>query len=70
MVHVLGCQNEPATGAITGYLKVFAACKLLERSKKNRQKSCKIEKGKEIVSIMIYMFFFVKHLIYLENTYP
>ena len=37
MVHVLGCQNEPATGAITGYLKVFAACKLLERRKKNRQ---------------------------------
>ena len=35
MVHVQSCQNEPATGAITGYFKVFAICKLLERSEKN-----------------------------------
>ena len=27
----------PATGAITGYHKVFATCKLLERSEKNGQ---------------------------------
>ena len=31
---VQGCENAPATGAITGYLKVFAACKLWERSEK------------------------------------
>ena len=37
MVDVAGCQNKPATGAITGYFKVFAACKLLERRKKNGQ---------------------------------
>ena len=28
------CQNAPATGAIAGYFKVFAACKLLEKSEK------------------------------------
>ena len=58
--HVLyqGCQNGPVTGAITGYFKVFAACKLLEKSEKNgRLKSCKIEKEKEIVLIMPCMFF-------------
>ena len=66
-----GCENAPATGAITGYLKVFAACKLWERSEKmNDYKSCKIEKEKEVVLIMIYMFIFVKHFIYLGNTYP
>ena len=71
--HVLyqGCQNGPVTGAITGYFKVFSACKLLEKSEKNgRLKSCKIEKEKEIVLIMPCMFFFVKHLPYLGNTYP
>ena len=35
MVHAQGCQNELATGAITGYFKVFATCKLLESSEKN-----------------------------------
>ena len=30
-----GCQNAPAAGSVTGYFKVFAACKLLERSEKN-----------------------------------
>ena len=33
-------------------------------------KCCKIEKEKEIVLIMIYTFIFVKHPIYLGNTYP
>ena len=71
--HVLyqGCQNGPVTGAITGYFKVFAACKLLEESEKNgRLKSCKIEKEKEIVLIMPSMFFFVKHLPYLGKHIP
>jgi len=30
-----GCQNALATGAITGYFKVFATCKLLKRREKN-----------------------------------
>ena len=29
-----GCQNAPATGAITGYSEVFAGCKLLEKREK------------------------------------
>ena len=29
-----GCQNAPATDAITAYFKVFAACKLFKKSKK------------------------------------
>ena len=41
-----------------------------EAKKIDNLKSCKIEKGKEIVSIMIYMFFLMKHLIYLGNTFP
>ena len=60
----------PANGAITGYHKVFATCKLLERSEKNGQLKKLSNKKKEIVEIMIYMFFFVKDLIYLGNTYP
>ena len=40
-----GCQNEPATGATTGFFKVFAACKLLKRSAKKlknrkRRRNC------------------------------
>ena len=37
--------------------------------KMDDSKCCKIEKEKEIVLIMIYMFIFVKHPIYLGNTY-
>ena len=68
---VQGSQNVPATGAITGYLTVFADCKLLEKCEKNgRSKSCLMKKDKEIVLIMPCMFFLVKHLPYLGNTYP
>ena len=41
-----------------------------EAKKMDNNKSCKIEKEKEMVLIMICMFFFVKHLPCLGNTYP
>ena len=65
-----GCQNAPATGAITGYFKGFCPLQILE----NKPKKWTIEtviqkKEKEIVLIMIYIFFFAHHLISLGNTY-
>ena len=34
-IHLQECQNGPATVAINGYFKAFAACKLLEKCEKN-----------------------------------
>ena len=33
-IHLQECQNGPATVAINGYFKAFAACKLLEKCEK------------------------------------
>ena len=33
-IYLQECQNGLATNAINGYFKAFAACKLLEKSKK------------------------------------
>ena len=36
-ISLQGCQNAPVTSTITAYFKVFATCKLLERSEKYRR---------------------------------
>ena len=33
-IHLQECQNGPATVAINGYFKAFAACKLFKKSEK------------------------------------
>ena len=66
-----GCQNAPATSAITGYFKAFCPLQILGKKPKKWTIKTVIpkKKKKEIVLIMIYIFFFAQHLLSLGNTY-